>query len=157
MLLPCTCEISSATPALWGLSRTERLRGGLVTYRFILQPNDPPSSITAGDRHEEAFHSSKSAWSRAGTCSGDLCTDRALKNTAERENKAAATGAGATERAAEGFDEIAIKETKHPEQFSHRVVFVLLLSSCCTPCSEHLWVQSSNPEALIWINQCSII
>lgn len=81
----------------------EQLRGGLVIYRFILQSNYPPSSITAGDRHEKAFHSSKSAWSRAGTCSGDLCTDRALKNTAERENKAEQQGLEAQRQRQRGF------------------------------------------------------
>lgn len=51
---------------------------------------------------------------RAGTCSGDLCTDRALKSTAERGNMAAAAArAGDTERAAQGFYEMTKKEWKN--------------------------------------------
>lgn len=163
MLLPCTCEISTATRALRALSRKEQLRGGEVSLidAFCSQIILPLQSLLEIGMRKASTPANLSE-GRAGTCSGDLCTDTALKNTAERGNTAAARS-GDTERATEGFYEMTIKEQKNTRpalrSFYTGMVFVLLLPSCCTPCSEHLWVQSSNPEVLIWISQqrCSII
>lgn len=134
-LLPCTCEISTATLALRGLSRTERLRGGELSLTDLFRSQiilPLQSLLERGMRKPStAVNLLEAERERAlGTCvqTGPLKTQQRGRARQQQHRLEA-------RRVTEGFYEITIKEQKtaSSEEFLHRMVFVCSCPAAALP------------------------